>query len=200
MIDALTSRLASAVRGGRRPPTPRRATPAAQLVLYEFEGCPWCRRVREAVSDLDLDVLTRPCPKGGTRFRAEAKQHGRTFPILIDGERVLTDSAGIVEHLYREYGDGNVPARLTGSFGVTSSIASALRGGAGSRARASRAPDAPLGFTGHELDPRVRSVREVLCELELPHERRGDALLTDGDTRIDDPAEAVRYLESTYAS
>uniref|UniRef100_A0A061RRT2 Thioredoxin family protein n=1 Tax=Tetraselmis sp. GSL018 TaxID=582737 RepID=A0A061RRT2_9CHLO len=34
--------------------------------LYEFEACPFCRRVREAITDLDLDVIIFPCPKVST--------------------------------------------------------------------------------------------------------------------------------------
>ena len=44
---------------GKRPETP--------LELYEFEACPYCRKVREALSILDLDILIYPCPKGGAR-------------------------------------------------------------------------------------------------------------------------------------
>ena len=38
--------------------------PQKLLELYEFEGCPFCRKVREAISVLDLDVTIYPCPKG----------------------------------------------------------------------------------------------------------------------------------------
>lgn len=37
--------------------------PAQPIVLYEFEGCPFCRKVREAVAILDLDIEFRPCPQ-----------------------------------------------------------------------------------------------------------------------------------------
>lgn len=62
---ALILRLASggvALRGqiGRRPVQPLR--------LYEYEGCPYCRKVREALSMLDLEVIILPCPKGGKRY------------------------------------------------------------------------------------------------------------------------------------
>ncbi|MGB1558462.1 MAG: glutathione S-transferase N-terminal domain-containing protein [Oceanococcaceae bacterium] len=46
--------------------------PAQPLVLYEFEACPYCRLVREILTELDLDADIRPCPKGGKRFREEA--------------------------------------------------------------------------------------------------------------------------------
>ena len=36
----------------------RAGEPAQPLQLYEFEACPFCRRVREAITDLDLEVST----------------------------------------------------------------------------------------------------------------------------------------------
>ena len=41
------------------------ARPAKPLKIYEFEGCPFCKKVREAVTWLDLDVIMYPCPQGG---------------------------------------------------------------------------------------------------------------------------------------
>jgi anaphase-promoting complex subunit 7 len=37
--------------------------PEQLIKLYEFEACPFCRRTREAITDLDIDVLVYPCPK-----------------------------------------------------------------------------------------------------------------------------------------
>ncbi|MEQ3723409.1 glutathione S-transferase N-terminal domain-containing protein [Alcanivorax sp.] len=42
--------------------------PQEPLELYDMEGCPFCRLVREALTDLDLDVMVFPCPKGGDRY------------------------------------------------------------------------------------------------------------------------------------
>lgn len=41
-----------------------RAQPPKPIEIYEFEGCPFCRKVREAVNILDLDVVFYPCPQG----------------------------------------------------------------------------------------------------------------------------------------
>ena len=38
--------------------------PEKPIVIYEFESCPYCRKVREAIAVLDLDALILPCPKG----------------------------------------------------------------------------------------------------------------------------------------
>ena len=161
------------VSPGRRPKEP--------LVLYEFEACPFCRRVREAVTRLDLEVLVRPCPKGGQRYREEVASLGgrEQFPFLIDPNTGAQhyESAEIVAYLHREYGTTAPPASgRAGPIATALLVASGLgRGSAGSRARASRAPAQPLVFTGFEAQPASRLVREVLCELELAHWQRSAA-------------------------
>jgi len=37
--------------------------PQKRIILYEWEGCPFCRKVREAISTLALEVEVRPCPR-----------------------------------------------------------------------------------------------------------------------------------------
>jgi hypothetical protein len=60
--------------------------PVEIIELYEFEGCPFCRKVREAVAILDLDVLFYPCPKGSTIYRPRAIELGgkAQFPYMRD--------------------------------------------------------------------------------------------------------------------
>ena len=74
-------------------------------VLYEFEACPYCRFVREAVTALDLVVDVKPCGRG-SRHRAEARKVGgkEQFPLLVDGDTVLYESADIVDYLAEKRG------------------------------------------------------------------------------------------------
>ncbi|TQD96554.1 hypothetical protein C1H46_017804 [Malus baccata] len=60
--------------------------PPLRLQLFEFEACPFCRRVREALTELDLSVEVYPCPKGSVRHREMVKRFGgkELFPFLID--------------------------------------------------------------------------------------------------------------------
>ena len=55
MFDVATSMFTTVSRLGvgvrARPPAQR---PARLLELYEFEGCPFCRKVRDALTELDL--------------------------------------------------------------------------------------------------------------------------------------------------
>ena len=51
--------------------TPAAIKPKQMLQLYDIENCPYCRLVREAITELDLDVEIYPCPKNGERGRPE---------------------------------------------------------------------------------------------------------------------------------
>lgn len=204
---------------GRRPERP--------LVLYDFEACPYCRKVREALSILDLDAEIRPCPLGGTRFRPEVQRRGgkMQFPYLDDPNtrRALYESDDIVRYLVAEYGDGTVPLALAlGPLTVVSSgLASLARLGRGASARASRVPTAPLELWSFEASPYCRLVREVLCELEIPYllhnvakgsAKREAFVARAGKMQVPwlwDPntgqglyesADIVRYLETTYGA
>ena len=155
------------VRAAAQPPLPLR--------LYEFEGCPFCRIVREALTALHLDAEIRPCPRGGTRFRPEAEHTGGKlqFPLLVDPNTntTLYESRDIVEYLFRTYGGGSVPAFYRGGLVQVAlgSLATGTRLGRGMRARSSRAPEQALHLWSFESSPYSRLVRERLCELELPY-------------------------------
>jgi glutathione S-transferase len=148
--------------------------PAEPLLLYEFESCPYCRKVREALTALDLDADVRPCPKGGRRYRPELIARGgkAQFPYLVDpntGEEMY-ESDAIVRYLFNEYGVGPPPAILLVPLPVLSgSLASLLRFGRGTQAEPSRAPARPLELWSFEASPFCRIVREKLCTLELPY-------------------------------
>jgi len=174
-LDVLNSTLASSLRmwRGTMVRTPARQ-PAKPLQLYEFEACPYCRLVREALTELDLDALIYPTPHGGKRFRPKVAELGgkRQFPFLVDpntGESMY-ESADIIEYLYRRYGERAAPTRLLRPVEVsTSLVAGVARLQAGGRARPSKAPKKPLELFSFESSPYSRRVRELLSELELPY-------------------------------
>ena len=159
--------------------SPIGARPVKRLELYEFEACPFCRKVREALTMLDLEVLIRPSPHGGERFRPEAISRGgkKQFPLLVDPnmgdgpESLIYESDAIVAHLYARYGVGKPPLALrAGMLGnASSAAASAIRFGNGRNAKPSRAPEQPLALWSFESSPYSRRVREQLSELELPY-------------------------------
>ncbi len=174
-VDVLSSTLASTLRFWRG--TNARGSvrqPARPLQLYEFEACPFCRLVREALTELDLDALVYPSPHGGRRFRPKVAQLGgkQQFPFLVDpntGESMY-ESGDIIAYLYRTYGGRPAPTRLLRTVDVTTSVlASVPRLRAGSQARPSKAPKRPLELFSFESSPYSRRVRELMCELELPY-------------------------------
>ena len=180
VLDVNTSLLGSTLRGWRGSIAfrPARKQPVKPLELYEFEASPYCRLVREALTEMDLDVLVFPCPKGGTRFRGQAQTRGGKirFPFLLDPNKgvALFESAEIISYLADTYEGRATPARgLRRRIAVISSfLASSARGLArarGFRARPSKAPAKPLELYSFESSPFSRLVREVLCELELPY-------------------------------
>jgi len=174
-LDVIGSTLASTLRLWRGTNArPARVQPSELPVLYDIENCPYCRLVREALTELDLDVLIRPCPKRGTRFRPLVQELGgkTLFPFLVDpnAEEQLYESADIIDYLYRRYAGRAAPRRWHRGFDVaTSMLASGARPHAGMRARASREPAGPLELYSFESSPFSRRVRELLCELELPY-------------------------------
>jgi len=204
---------------GKRPEQP--------LELYEFEACPFCRKVREALTILDLDARIWPCPKGGRRFRPELEKRGgkQQFPYLVDPNtgKEMYESDEIVEFLFEAYGDGRVPALLKPGLvtQATLALASGLRPGLGMRALPSRAPAKPLELWSFESSPFCRLVREALCSLELPYllhnvgkgsprreafiersERMMVPFLVDPNSGVEmfESADIVRYLEQTYGT
>lgn len=226
-FDVATALVTTLLRGGlglsagavgRRPESP--------LVLYEFEGCPFCRKVREALSILDLEAEIRPCPKQGHRFRDELIERGgkAQFPYLIDPNtgREMYESGDIVDYLFDEYGESPAPAMIRANAPATMAVllSGIGRGSAGSFVRPSKAPNTPLELYSFEASPFCRLVRERLSELELPYllhnVARGSArrdeftrrsgkmqvpYLVDPNTGVEmfESADIVAYLDATYA-
>ena len=211
-------RLAAGMTVKRLGPRPERP-----MILWDFERCPHCRIVREALTALDLDVEVRPCPRGGARFRPELE--GKGVPRLHDPNAgvTLVESTVIVAHLYARYGAGSPPWILNrlpvrAATGVAFRL---LTAGTGAQARPSRAPDKPLELWSFEASPYCRMVRATLTELELPYllhnvgkdsPRRPAFIEMSGKmqvpylldpntgTRMFESLHIQRYLEETYGA
>ena len=178
---------ACAARGSDRP--------APTLVLYEFQACPFCLRVREALTQLDLDAEIRPCPKGARRHRDEVVKRGgkASFPFLVDETAgvEMYESEDIVRHLYAAYGEGApFPDALVSTTALTGWMPTLFRAGRGmtryerpppggqageeeedsaAKEAAAEPPAAPLELYNYEGNQFARLVREALCELEIPY-------------------------------
>jgi glutathione S-transferase len=191
-LDVTTSVLASQLRGWRGTGIKGRARqqPQQPLQLYEFEASPFCRLVRERLTELDLDVMVYPCPKGGQRFRPTVKKLGgkQQYPFMVDPNTgtSLYESYDIIRYLNETY-EGKVRnpkglrRQLAVGMALGATLSRALRGVRGFKARLSNTPEKPLELYSFESSPFSRLVREVLCELELPYllHNTGKARMSD---------------------
>ncbi|XP_043701805.1 uncharacterized protein LOC122652192 [Telopea speciosissima] len=210
-------RLKETSKLGPRPENP--------IEIYEFESCPFCRKVREIVAVLDLDVLYYPCPKNGPNFRPKVFQMGgkKQFPYMVDPNTgvAMYESDDIIKYLVGKYGDGTIPLMLSLGLLTTLTEGFAMIGrlGKGSSYIPSKLPPKPLELWAYEASPFCKVVRELLVELELPHILRSCArgspkrqilyqkaghfqvpYLEDPNTGVKmfESAEIVDYLKATY--
>ncbi len=194
-------------KGGRYEPAHE------AIVLYEYEGCPFCRVAREAVSDTGVTVLVKPCPKGGSRYRPELLQIGgkAQFPYVIDPNtnEQMYESADIAKYLRKSYGCKSRPliAWLGPINIILSQFSSMVRLMGGFRAKKSSSPDQPLELYGAERSPATRIVRELLSEMEIMYFWRSQPVGKTKTPYLFDPntqqerigAIAIRrYIAKTY--
>ncbi len=86
---------------------------APDLELYELTGCPYCVKVRRALSDLDLSYESHRVPRRRSERTAVYEVSGQCqVPVLVDntnGVEGMAESDDIVAYLYETYGDGTEP-------------------------------------------------------------------------------------------
>ena len=77
------------------------------LEVYQFEGCPYCSKVRGKMSELGIDFIARQVDKKD-RSRVEEVSGQTGVPVLKDPntDTVMPESDDIVAYLYEEYGNG----------------------------------------------------------------------------------------------
>lgn len=152
--------------------------PAKPLHLFEFEACPFCRKVREAVTMLDLDVIIFPCPKGGLVYRPNIinKAGKAQFPYLEDPNTGFQayESDDILKYLYETYGppSAKVPFTLSSAAILSAGLASLLLRPKQGRARMDGKlvpAKKVIEMWGYEASPFSKLVRETLNELEIAH-------------------------------
>eukprot|EP00736_Rhodelphis_marinus_P001972 Rmarinus@m.3461 len=188
LLDLSTSVASTLIRGFEGVYTGRALEsaprPKVLLKLYEYEGCPFCRIVRETLGTLDLDVIIYPCPVVGSvsqpsRYRPEVEAMGEKleFPFLVDDNTgvKLHGCGPIKEYLWKTYGGDAQPPRtphciLPGALSsLTPFFAAIVRPCHGNLRDVSRDADHPLELYGYEGHPQCRRVRETLTSLELPY-------------------------------
>ncbi len=177
MADNLaTSMIATLVRAANGiQSNPAAIKPDKMLQLYDIENCPYCRLVREVLTELDLDAEIYPCPKSGQRFRPELVERGgkAQMPYLVDRNTgvEMYESLDIIEYLFDTYAKRALPRKWRAGKLQTlgSMLASAPRVSRGEQAHPGRLPESLLELYSFESSPYARLVRELLCEMEIPY-------------------------------
>ncbi|KDO70431.1 hypothetical protein CISIN_1g019711mg [Citrus sinensis] len=131
--------------------------PEKPIEIYEYESCPFCRKVREIVAVLDLDVLYYPCPRNGPNFRPKVLQMGgkKQFPYMVDPNTGVSmyESDNIIKYLVGKYGDGSVPFMLSLGLLTTLTEGFAMIGrlGKGQSYTPAKLPPKPLEVWAYEV-------------------------------------------------
>ncbi len=177
-LNILSSVFSSTVRRWRGSSASKTVQQPAKLpILFDCEDNAECRLVREALTELNLDVMIYPCPKGASRFVDKLQAEGgenAVVPFLIDPNShvKLQGAEAINAYLFQQYRQQPIPDALDATmFNVaTSHLASMIRLNIrGLKAQPSHSPEKPLVLYSFESSPYSRLVRERLCELELPY-------------------------------
>lgn len=76
------------------------------LELYQFEGCPFCSKVRQKMTELQLDFIARQVEPNGERENVEEVSGQTGVPVLVDPNEdvVMPESDDIVDYLEQHYG------------------------------------------------------------------------------------------------
>jgi len=75
------------------------------LEVYQFEGCPFCSKVRSKMTELGIDFIARQVDKND-RTRVEEISGQTNVPVLVDPntDTTMPESDDIVEYLEEHYG------------------------------------------------------------------------------------------------
>lgn len=73
-----------------------------ELVLYQSEGCPESRLVRETLCTLEIPYLSIPIGLGSSH---SLPNPSRNIPVLVDGDCILEGARDCQEHLWKNYKD-----------------------------------------------------------------------------------------------
>lgn len=82
------------------------AEPEQLPELYQFEGCPFCSKVRRKMTELQLDFVAHQVDPAGDREKVEDISGQTGVPVLVDPntDTVMPESDDIVEYLEERYG------------------------------------------------------------------------------------------------
>ncbi len=154
--------------------SPTTCEPQIPLELFEFESCPFCKKVRETFADLDLEYISKASARGSSKRAAAVELGGKAqFPLLVDANTgtTLYESEDIIDYLHATYGKGrDARWKLLAPVNTLSAVVASAVRPRGTKVRTTKRaadPEQLLELYNMEGSPYCRKVREVLCELDL---------------------------------
>lgn len=96
----------------------------------EVGDCPFAHYVRAIMAFKNIDCSLAPCT-GESKPAWLVEEHGGRMPCLRDGEKVITESSVIVEHLNKEHpplipGGEEVKEKVSGLFPAMARLAKSI--------------------------------------------------------------------------
>lgn len=75
------------------------------MKLYDLDGCPYCKMVRDRLDELSLTYEKVPVPRDRSQRQEVFDVSGQwTVPVLVDGDVMLDDEEKILPYLDQKYG------------------------------------------------------------------------------------------------
>jgi len=74
------------------------------MILHQFESCPYCQRVRLVLEAKGIEYEKVETPLSRDDRTEIFKLSGQYLvPVLVDGEKVVSDSTAIIAYLNENY-------------------------------------------------------------------------------------------------
>src|SRR5919202_239464 len=74
------------------------------MKLYQAEWCPFSHRVRAKLTELGIDYEIANVPASSKKREELEEVAGTTaIPVLVDGDRIISDSNQAISYLEQEY-------------------------------------------------------------------------------------------------
>jgi glutaredoxin len=76
---------------------------AEPIKIYQLEGCPYCRRVKDTLEakGLEYEKIENDTDEVSAKIREISNQD--LVPVIVDGDRVINDSQKIIDYLNDKY-------------------------------------------------------------------------------------------------
>lgn len=87
------------------------------IELYQTEECPFCKKVRQALNELELDFICRISHQGSKQREMQLTLGGEgKVPFLVDQSKgiMMYESDDIVDYLRQQYGEKNTCCKTCG--------------------------------------------------------------------------------------